>query len=154
MLCRRPLPREGRPYLFRKTLRRLPRSTGFRTQKHGPSRPLTALRGLADTPRSVRRSVKTHPSTGLYTSPQHIEGFQGRVFRTLGTVNRKNIEEYFPQRRASVVTRNYPAAAASLAGDFRPKDSERMFLIAFRDDRTVLTFVAPRVDLPSGGKLD
>ena len=115
--------------------------------------PSAALRkaGLADAYGLSAGLSKLHPSTGLYTSPQHIEGFQGRVFRTLGTVNRKNIEEYFPQRRASVVTRNYPAAAASLAKDFRLKDSERMFLIAFRDDRNRPHLVAAeRVDLPSG----
>ena len=115
--------------------------------------PSAALRkaGLADAYGLSAGLFKLHPSTGLYTSPQRIEGFQGRVFRTLGTVNRKNIEEYFPQRRASVVTRNYPAAAASLARDFRLKDSERMFLIAFRDDRNrPLLLAAERVDLPSG----
>jgi len=57
------------------------------------------------------------------------------VFRALGPVTRKNLSEYFPERRASVVTRNYPATAASLAKDFRLKDSERMFLLAFRDSK-------------------
>lgn len=99
--------------------------------------PSAAVRkaGLTDAYGLSAGLSKVHPSAGFYTSPQRVEGFQGRVFRALGPVTRKNLSEYFPERRASVVTRNYPATAASLAKDFRLKDSERMFLLAFRDSK-------------------
>lgn len=56
------------------------------------------------------------PNTHLYTADRRVEGFPGRVLRVVQEVKggRKELAALLPDGRAHVVTRNYPAEAATL----------------------------------------
>ena len=104
--------------------------------------------GLADAYCAGLGLGKLHPQTMLYTASRRVEDFQGRVFRTIGTVDKKNIIERFPDRRAAVVVRNYPGTAAEIARKYKLATSDRHFLLAFRDAQNKNTLLAvERIDL-------
>lgn len=105
--------------------------------------PSAALRkaGLADTYCHGAGLGKLHPRTSLYTSDTLREDFQGRVFRVRKMTDGKNVRKDIPERRASVIARNYPATAASLAKKYNLKDSDRCFLLALRDRKDKNTLV-------------
>ena len=56
------------------------------------------------------------PNTHLYTADRRVDDFPGRVLRVLQEVKggRKELAALLPDGRAHVVTRNYPAEAATL----------------------------------------
>ncbi len=97
--------------------------------------PSAALRktGLADAYCHSLGLGKIHPRTSLYTSDVLRKDFQGRVFHVCKPTDSKNAGKDIPGGRASVITRNYPATAASLSKKYKLKDSDLCFLLAFRD---------------------
>ena len=71
-------------------------------------------------------------NTHLYTSDQWIAGFPGRRFRVLQelTPTPKAAAAAIPGRKAHVVTRNYPLAAADLQRRLRLTEGGSLFVIA------------------------
>lgn len=97
--------------------------------------PSAALRkaGLADAYCAALGLRKLHPQTLLYTGQEYHADFQGRVFRSMGAADKKNIGRIFPERRASVAVRNYPGTAGEISRKYKLGESDRYFLLAFRD---------------------
>ncbi|MEM1436128.1 MAG: hypothetical protein AAGG11_18890 [Pseudomonadota bacterium] len=76
------------------------------------------------------RQVATN--TLLLTGPVAVDGFPGRMFRVLDGPLKKPARA-LPGRAASIVTRNFPEPAPTLRRRWKLKESERQFLLAFRD---------------------
>ena len=79
---------------------------GAALMKAGPYRLLAQRYGL----------LMLGPNTHLYTADRRVDDFPGRVLRVLQEVKggRKELAALLPDGRAHVVTRNYPAEAATL----------------------------------------
>lgn len=79
---------------------------GAALMKAGPYRLLAQRYGL----------LMLSPNTHLYTADRRVDDFPGRVLRVLQEVKggRKELVALLPDGRAHVVTRNYPAEAATL----------------------------------------
>ncbi|MEO9476885.1 MAG: SAM-dependent methyltransferase [Cyclobacteriaceae bacterium] len=88
--------------------------------------------------RSVAASFglsKIAPNTHLYTSEELINNFPGRIFKTLGGVDKKNIKVHFPEGKANVISKNYPLTPEQIKKKFKLKDGGERFLIAFRNEK-------------------
>ena len=79
---------------------------GAALMKAGPYRLLAQRYGL----------LMLGPNTHLYTADRRVDDFPGRVLRVVQEVRggRKELAALLPDGRAHVVTRNYPAEAATL----------------------------------------
>lgn len=77
-------------------------------------------------------------NTHLYTSCRLLADFPGRTFRVLQPVplNAKKIAPLLPDRKAHVVTRNYPMAAAELQKKLKLTEGGSLFIIAATLGRT------------------
>lgn len=75
---------------------------------------------------------KLAPNTHLYTSDRQIRDFPGRLFRVLDEtkLDRKAVRAAIPDRKAHVVTRNYPVAAADLQRQLGLTEGGNLFIIA------------------------
>jgi len=74
---------------------------------------------------------KVHPSTHLYTSPELIQNFPGRIFKIIHVVkpDPKILKEVFPRGKANVITRNYPLSPEELKKKTKLKDGGELYLI-------------------------
>lgn len=117
-----------------------------RTYLYDPSAALRKA-GLSDAYCERLGLRKLHPQTLLYTGEDYHADFQGRVFRSMGLADKKSLGRIFPDRRASVVARNYPGAADEISRKYKLGGSDRYFLLAFRNrqGRNVL-WATERID--------
>ena len=71
------------------------------------------------------------PNTHLYTADRRVEGFPGRVLRVVQEVKggRKELAALLPDGRAHVVTRNYPAEAATLQRQLGLREGGTHFVV-------------------------
>lgn len=70
---------------------------------------------------------KIHPNTHLYTSTEKIENFPGRVF----SIDEWNFHEKAIQKKANVITRNYPLSAEALKKKLKLADGGEKYVIGF-----------------------
>ena len=97
---------------------------------------------------SARFSInKIHPNTHLYTSNELLADFPGRIFKVLGLIkpDPKALKEYFPDRHANIITRNYPLSPQELKSRTRLKDGGTRFLIGFSSMAKKYLAVATKV---------
>lgn len=75
---------------------------------------------------------KLHPDTHLYTSDEVVQGFPGRVFRIDGELksNARDLAAAFPDGRANVIARNYPAHVDEIKKKLKLRDGGEAFLLA------------------------
>ncbi len=77
---------------------------------------------------------KLHPNTHLYTSDQLVEGFPGRIFEIQGDIKASHdLAGWFPEKKASVMTRNYPLGPDEIRKKYKLNDGGDHYLIAFTD---------------------
>ena len=94
---------------------------GAALMKAGPYRLLAQRYGL----------LMLGPNTHLYTADRRVEGFPGRVLRVVQEVKggRKELAALLPDGRAHVVTRNYPAEAATLQRQLDLREGGTHFVV-------------------------
>ncbi|AQW92187.1 class I SAM-dependent methyltransferase [Elizabethkingia anophelis] len=68
---------------------------------------------------------KLHPNTHLYTSPDFIENFPGRVLKVV-TVEAKKIEK---GERFNIISKNYPLTPDEIKKKYKIKDGGNQYLI-------------------------
>lgn len=68
---------------------------------------------------------KLHPNTHLYTSPDFIEYFPGRVLKVV-TVEAKKIEK---GERFNIISKNYPLTPDEIKKKYKIKDGGNQYLI-------------------------
>lgn len=76
---------------------------------------------------------KLAPSTHLYTSENLIENFPGRIFEILSLVkaDSKSVHALLPDKKANVLTRNYPMKPEELKKKLKLRDGGDTYLIGF-----------------------
>jgi predicted O-methyltransferase YrrM len=91
--------------------------------------------------------LKLHPHTHLYTSDVLDINFPGRIFRIMAQVkpDSKTLESFFPQRKANIMTRNYPLSVKELRNKTGLKDGGELFLIGFSGSERKFLVVAQKV---------
>jgi hypothetical protein len=72
---------------------------------------------------------KIAPQTHLFHSEHSIPGFPGRQFRIRSALDKSRLPG-----AASVISRNHFESAAQLRKKWKLKESEKVFLVAFRDE--------------------
>ena len=75
------------------------------------------------------RLRKIAPQTHLFHSECAVPGFPGRQFRIRSVLNKNQIP-----KAASVISRNHFESAEQLRKKWKFKESEKVFLVAFRDE--------------------
>lgn len=97
---------------------------------------------------SVFDIYKLHPNTHLYTSDNLISNFPGRIFELVSTAksDRKEISFFFPERKANVITRNYPLSVEALRKKISLKEGGDRYLIACSGIKKKYLLVANRLD--------
>jgi hypothetical protein len=90
--------------------------------------------------------TKIHPSTHLYTSDLLIDDFPGRIFEVKAEVKSgsKEVFSFFPERKANVITRNYPLTTEELKKKCGLKDGGLDYLIGFTGQTKKHLVVAAR----------
>ena len=80
----------------------------------------------------LERLEKLARNTHLYTSDSLLQHFPGRIFRVLAELKptRKEVQNWIPDGRAHVVTRNYPFAATDLQRQLGLKEGGDLFVVA------------------------
>ncbi len=75
---------------------------------------------------------KLHPNTHLYTGDEFVSDFPGRIFEVITTVSLtpKDIQKEIPDRKAHVITRNYPLTSEALQKKLRINEGGELFIIA------------------------
>lgn len=83
---------------------------------------------------------KLHPNTHLYTSDEVKSDFPGRIWQTINIVkaDKKSIADFLPERKANVLTRNYPLSPDELKKQLGIKDGGELYLIGFTDQKKKL----------------
>jgi 16S rRNA G966 N2-methylase RsmD len=76
---------------------------------------------------------KIAPNTHLYTSEDAVSGFPGRQFQVVAHGSTKELLKLIPDRKANVITRNFPMSAQELSKKLGLVDTDEMCLIGFRD---------------------
>lgn len=91
--------------------------------------------------------TKIHPNTHLYTSESLSQNFPGRIFKIEHQIKpeKKIAQQFFPEGKANVLTRNYPLSADELKKKTGLIDGGEKFLIAFSSQKMKLALVAVRV---------
>lgn len=76
---------------------------------------------------------KIDTNTHLYTSSSLFSDFPGRVFKIETTVKSDDKEVYkiIPERKANIITRNYPLSADQLKKKLKLNDGGHKYLLAF-----------------------
>lgn len=87
-------------------------------------------------------------NTHLYTDDKLLSTFPGRIFKVLHEVplNSKKISPYFPDGKAHVITRNYPATASELQKKLKLKEGGSLFVIAATMGTRPMGWICERVD--------
>lgn len=89
---------------------------------------------------------KIHPNTHLYTSTSLIQDFPGRIFEIENFVTAKtSLQKIFPQKKANVITRNYPLTAEELKNKMDLKDGGEQYLIGFSGRKKKFLVAAKRL---------
>jgi hypothetical protein len=90
---------------------------------------------------------KLHANTHLYTSSDYVSEFPGRIFRLLQDIkpHRKTVATYFPERKANVITRNYPITAVELKKKCGLADGADRYLIGCTSVAGKHVLVAERI---------
>lgn len=91
---------------------------------------------------------KLHPNTHLYTSNDLIKNFPGRIFELVSAAKSdpKEITNFFPERKANVITRNYPISVEALRKKLNLKEGGTKYLIAGSGVKKKYLLVANRLD--------
>lgn len=84
--------------------------------------------------------AKLHTNTHLYSSDRLVHGFPGRVFETTNLA-----PAAIPQKKAHVVTRNFPDAAATLKKKLGLADGGDLYVLAFTSQRARHVVVCRRL---------
>jgi hypothetical protein len=80
----------------------------------------------------IFKILKIHPNTHLYTSNTLIPDFPGRVFEVENYVTTQtSLQKIFPQKKANVITRNYPLTVEALKKKSGIRDGGEKYLIGF-----------------------
>jgi 16S rRNA G966 N2-methylase RsmD len=88
--------------------------------------------GAFKTVSKIFDAFKIHPNTHLYTSNTLIRDFPGRIFEIENHVSaRSSLAKIFPEKKANVITRNYPLTAEELKKKSGLKDGGEKYLIGF-----------------------
>ncbi len=86
--------------------------------------------------------LKLHRNTHFYTSSSLIKNFPGRVFKIEQIeFNAKN----FPEKKANVITRNYPIKAEELKKKLKLTDGREKYVIGFSGERKKYVVLATRL---------
>jgi 16S rRNA G966 N2-methylase RsmD len=90
---------------------------------------------------------KLHTNTHLYTNNELKPDFPGRIFKIIANIKAdpKEVTPWFPDRKANVVTRNYPLTACVLKKKMKLKDGGVKYLITFTSLRGKEAVVAGRI---------
>ncbi len=77
--------------------------------------------------------VKLAPSTHIYTAPAVVPDFPGRIFKIEQLVKSdpKFIENLLPDKKANVLTRNYPLSVEAIKKKLKIKDGGSLYIIGF-----------------------
>lgn len=97
---------------------------------------------------ALRNSLnKVNPNTHLYTSDAVAVDFPGRIFKLEAAVKSdpKEVTRFFPDRKANVITRNYPLPVVALKKKLKLNDGGSQYLIAFTGIRQKYLYVASRI---------
>lgn len=81
---------------------------------------------------------KLAPSTHLYTSQTLIENYPGRIFKLIAPVkaDSKSVHALLPDKKANVLTRNYPLKPEELKKKLKLQDGGEAYLIGFSGTKT------------------
>jgi hypothetical protein len=90
---------------------------------------------------------KLQISTHLYTSPELIQNFPGRIFKIIRPVkpDPKTLKEIFTEGKANVITRNYPLSPEELKKKTKLKDGGELYLIGFSGQKEKYLTAATRI---------
>jgi hypothetical protein len=101
--------------------------------KAGPYKLLASAFGL----------TRLHPFTHLYTSAEHIDQFPGRQFKVLKALpaSTNQLLNWFPEKKALIVTRNFPISPEKLYLKLKLQPGGERFLFALTDHRDQRLFV-------------
>lgn len=85
-------------------------------------------------------------NTHMYASDSMIDGFVGRVFEVIEEVRPKEVAKKVAGKRAHVVTRNYPMAAAELQKKLKLQEGGELFVIGTTVGSTPKVLLCRRVN--------
>lgn len=90
---------------------------------------------------------KLHPNTHLYTSNSVNLDFPGRIFRMDAKLKSdpKIIAEHFPEKKANIITRNYPLRVDELKKKLKLTEGGDQFLIAASTEKERILCAATRI---------
>ncbi|HYG18923.1 MAG TPA: SAM-dependent methyltransferase [Ohtaekwangia sp.] len=90
---------------------------------------------------------KIHPSTHLYTSTELLSDFPGRIFEIRDIIKSDSgaAARAFPDKKANVITRNYPLSSHELKKKLKLKDGSENYLLAFSGQAAKYLCVTTRV---------
>lgn len=80
---------------------------------------------------------KLHVNTHLYTSDRLEESFPGRIFRVVTPLkaDSRKVQEFFPEGKANIITRNYPSTPEALKKKLKLGDGGDRYLLAFTSQK-------------------
>lgn len=85
---------------------------------------------------------KLHANTHLYTSNQLNEKFPGRIFK----IDQMEFDrKHFPEKKANVITRNYPLGAEELRKKLKLADGGAQYVIGFSSAKKKYSVLATRL---------
>lgn len=90
---------------------------------------------------------KLHINTHLYSSRELKENFPGRIFRIIAPIKarKEEIATFFPDKKANVITRNYPLSPEELKKKTGLKDGGERYLFGFTSLKGKSLVVAERL---------
>ena len=88
---------------------------------------------------------KLHVSTHLYTADILLNDFPGRVYKFISPVSSASVPEFFPDRKANIVLRNYPGSADELKRALKLHDGGDRYLLAFTSSKGRTLVAAERI---------
>lgn len=87
---------------------------------------------------------KLAPNTHLYHSPKLTEGFPGRTFRIVGTVDKQH-QKSLSGQAYNILTRNHPLRPEEIRKKLKTKDGGERFIIGARTGEKAMLFIAERI---------
>jgi len=90
---------------------------------------------------------KIAPHTHMYTSNELIENFPGRVFKVtqLLKADASEVHAFIPDRKANIITRNYPLKPEQLKQKLKLMDGGSHFLLAYSEEKKKQLVLAERI---------
>lgn len=97
----------------------------------------------------IHNIAKLDRNTHLYTSDKLISEFPGRIFEIEKQIslNKKNIPNELPNRKANIISRNYPMTPEAIRKQTNIKEGGDKFIIATTVNHTCQTFLCNRIDI-------